>query len=100
SQQILEVEAAPRGDELVGVEVDEVVAQQLEQLGGLLGGEVPVQDHLAVVDRDDLDPVQAPAVGHERRLQSAARPEQLKPPVCLHRRAPVASSAATASSSS
>src|SRR6185312_7364858 len=88
----------PGGDELVGIEVDDVLAQQLEQLRRVLGRQVPIENHLAVVDRHDLDPVEPAPVGHERGLEPAARDDQLVGAVGPHCSASCSASAAAASS--
>ena len=71
------------------------VRRSLSSLRGLLGVHVPVQHDLAVVDRDDLDPIGALGVGQERRLAPLARDDQLVGAVGLHWSA--CSSAAVAS---
>src|SRR5579862_7302725 len=67
----------PLVEELLGVEAGQVGAQELEQLGGLLDVHVPIQHYLAVVDRYDLDPVQAAGIGQESGLAPPARDDQL-----------------------
>ena len=47
------------------------------QLGGRPGRQLPVEDHLAGLDRDHLQAVKAPPVRQERGLRAAPRDEQL-----------------------
>src|SRR5581483_10819940 len=89
------VGAAPAVDELRGIQPDQIGAQGAEDAYRVLGGKVPEQDHLAVVDRDDLDPVLTAAVGQKRGLDPPPRHGQLIRPVRFQRAVPRASAASS-----
>jgi hypothetical protein len=60
---LFRVGVEPFVEELLGLEVDQIGPQQPKKLGGVLGSEVPVQDHFPVVDRNNLHPVLPLGVG-------------------------------------
>src|SRR5579884_1297564 len=74
----------PLLDESVGVEPGEVAPQLAHELRRLLGRKVPEQDHLAVVDRHDLDPIEPARIGQKRWFEPLARDDQLKRAVGPH----------------
>src|SRR5204862_4202070 len=63
---------SPGGDELVGLEVGEVLADAPHDPLGLGRRQVPEQDHLAGLDLEDLDVVDAARVGERDGGDAAA----------------------------